>query len=267
MEEVVAYAAKLTLRNAQGELGQVGFIPDFPHSHAGLYAWMLGGVFESTRGAELAIHTQPLADAMNWQTQFYNLYTPEEIEDFVAAFTPYMSSSHPLYAERRMSCQQCHRSSAIQKKKIPASGFYESRVAMMVDGQWLLGVKGLSQEQRPVNYGVAPFPAPAAHPERANSTVVQGPAVIIPAGAVDKQAAAQLLAWMTSPEILADAAYANSFLPTSRTAAQDARFQRVPNFEVFMDLLAHAGSKNVPTTAVRPDLNQALGRIEEALLR
>jgi spermidine/putrescine-binding protein len=54
--------------------------------------------------------------------------------------------------------------------------------------------------------------------------VVQGPVLIIPAGAMDKEAAANLLAWMMSPEILAEAAYANSLLPASRTSAQDPRF-------------------------------------------
>jgi multiple sugar transport system substrate-binding protein len=267
MEELVEYAGRLTRRDVDGELSQVGFIPDLPHSHAELYAGMFGTAFDHDDASGLVIDSQPLDDALNWQKQFYNFYTPEEIEDFVAAFTPYMTSSHPLYAERRMSCQQCHRSSAIQNKKIPARGFYEGRVVMVVDGQWLLGSKGLSHDQRQVNYGMAPFPTPADHPGRSNTVVVQGPVVIIPAGAVDKQAAAQLLAWMTSPEILAEAAYANSFLPTSRTAAQDARFQQVPNFEVFMDLLANTGSRNVLTTAVREDLNQALSHIEEALRR
>jgi ABC-type glycerol-3-phosphate transport system substrate-binding protein len=111
------------------------------------------------------------------------------------------------------------------------------------------------------------FKAARLDPERSHTVVIQGPVVIIPAGAVDKEAAAQLLAWMTSPEILAEAAYAHSFLPTSRTAAQDARFQQIPNFAVFMDLLANTESRNVLTTAVREDLNQALGRIEEALRR
>ena len=68
---------------------------------------------------------------------------------------------------------------------------------MMIDGPWLVDPKAHSSDGPQVEYGVAPFPPPAAHPERANTAVIQGPVVILPAGAVDKEAAVQLLAWMT----------------------------------------------------------------------
>ena len=63
--------------------------------------------------------------------------------------------------------------------------------------------------------------------------------VILPAGGRNLEAAARLLAWMMSPEIVAEGTYANATLPTSRRAARDARFQQLPNWSVFMDLLAH----------------------------
>jgi ABC-type glycerol-3-phosphate transport system substrate-binding protein len=71
--------------------------------------------------------------------------------------------------------------------------------------------------------------------------------VIIPARAVDKEAAVHLLAWMTSPEIVAEAAHTNSFLPTSQKAAQDPRFQQNPDL-MFMDLLAHPNAWPAITT-------------------
>ncbi len=266
VEELVEYAKELTVRDEEGKLSQVGFIPDFPRSHADLYVRMLGGAFYSDNGAELTVNSQPVIDALNWQMQFYNSYTPEDLKDFVSSFTPYMTSQHPIFAGRRMSCQQCHRSSPIQNGKTPDTGFYEGRIAMMIDGQWQASPDALSHEEPQVNYGVAPFPPPSAHSERANTAVVRGPVVIIPAGAMDKEAAVQLLAWMASPEILAEAAYANSLLPTSRTAAQDPRFQQIPNFEVFVDLLAHPNAKPAVTTPISSELNEALGQVEEELL-
>lgn len=117
-----------------------------------------------------------------------------------------------------------------------------------------------------LNYGAAPFPPPAGHPERANTAVVQGPVVIIPAGAMDKDAAIQLLAWMMSPEIVAQETYANSSLPTSRAAAQDPRFQQIPNFEVFMGLLDHPNAAHIATTSISLELNQVLSEVEKELL-
>jgi multiple sugar transport system substrate-binding protein len=263
---MVEYAKELTVRDEEGELSQVGFIPDFPRSRAELYVRMFGGTFYSDEGTELTVNTQPVLDALNWQMQFYNSYAPEDLKGFVSSFTPYMTSQHPMFSGRRMSCQQCHRSSPIQNGKTPDTGFLEGRIAMMIDGQWQASPATLSQEEAQVSYGVAPFPPPSAHPERANTVVVRGPVVILPAGAMDKEAAVQLLAWMMSPETLAEAAYANSLLPTSRTAAQDPRFQQIPSLGAFVDLLAHPNAKPAVTTPISLELNEALGQGEEELL-
>jgi multiple sugar transport system substrate-binding protein len=266
MEELLEYASKLTIRDEKGELGQVGFIPDFPRSHAELYVRMFGRAFYRDEGAELVINSQPVIDALNWQRQFYSIYAPEDLEDFVSSFTPYMTSRHPLYAGRRLSCQQCHRSSPIQSNKTPDRGFADGKIAMMIDGQWQASLHALSQDDPQVNFGFAPFPPPAKHPEQANNALAQGPVVIVPAGARDKEAAIQLLAWMTSPEIVAEAAYVHSMLPTSRAAAADPRLQQDPNSKRFVGLMAHPSAKPAVTTPITPELNEALGRIEAELL-
>jgi multiple sugar transport system substrate-binding protein len=266
MEELVDYAAKLTVRDEEGKLDQVGFIPDFPRSHTGLYVRMFGGAVYDAGGAGLTANSQAAIDAQNWQSQFYGIHAPEDLEDFVSSFTPYMDSSHPVFAGRRMSCQQCHRAAPIRSKRIPDTGFYEGRIAMMVDGQWQVHLDALSPDEPPVYYGVAPLPPPAAHPERAGTVVVQGPVVFIPAGALDKEAAANLLAWMMSPGILAEAAYAHALLPTSRLAAREPRFGEIPGFGLFVDLLAHPHAGATLTTPISQALNEALGRVEEEVL-
>ena len=267
MEELVEVAAKLTVRDEEGALGQVGFVPDFPRSHLDLYARMFGGGFYSDGGAALAVNSQPVIDGLNWQRQFYDVYGGKDLKDFVSSFTPYMTSSHPLYAGRRLSCQQCHRSSAIQNGKTPDTGFFEGMIAMMVDGEWQARASALSGEGSMVDYGIAPFPPPAAHPERANTAIVRGPVLMVPAEAMDKEAVVQLLAWMTSPEIVAEVAHANSFLPTSRAAAQDPRFERVPGFETFLDLMTRPDASLAVTTPICSELNEALGQVEAEVLR
>jgi multiple sugar transport system substrate-binding protein len=267
MEELVEVAGKLTVRDEEGELSQVGFIPDFPRSHADLYIRMFGGAFYSDEGTRLTVNSEPVLDAMIWQRQFYEIYAPEELKDFVSSFTPYATSSHPLYAARRLSCQQCHRSSPIQNGKTPDVGFFEGKVAMMVDGEWQASANALSGDGFPVDFGVAPFPPPAAHPETANGAVVRGPVLVVPAGAIDKEAGLQLLTWMISPEIVAEAAHAHSFLPASRTAARDPRFQQMPNLEVFAGLLTRPGTGPAFTTPIRSKLNEVLGQVEAEVLR
>ena len=134
----------------------------------------------------------------------------------------------------------------------------------MASGRW--GRNTIRAVQPDLNYGVAPFPPAAAHPERENTTLVQGAVVVMPAKGKDKAAAAKLLAWMMSPEIAAEAAYVHSSLPTSRTAAQDARFQQIPNFTVFMELMAHPNASGSDPTTRSPEINQALLQAERDLL-
>jgi ABC-type glycerol-3-phosphate transport system substrate-binding protein len=136
----------------------------------------------------------------------------------------------------------------------------------MIDGEWLASLSALSQGESRVNFGVAPVPPPSAHPERANTTVIQGPVVFIPAGAMDKEAAADLLAWMMSPEIVAEETYTTSSLPTSRQAALDPRFHDIPSFELFLDLLAHPNARPAVTTPINLEINEALGQVEVELL-
>jgi multiple sugar transport system substrate-binding protein len=239
MEEMVEYGNALTVRDEMGELSQVGFVPDFFRSHADLYA----GMFTREEGTGLTASSQSAIDALAWERQFYRTTTPEDVEDYLSSFTPYMTSHHNLYAGRRLDCQQCHRSSPIQNGKTPAAGLRKGRLAMMVDAQWCVMSNGLSREELAETYGVAPIAPLSAHPERAMTTLVQGPVVIIPTGAVDKEAAAGLLAWMMSPQVVAEVAYDTSTLPTSRTAARDPRFHEIPYFQLFMDLMAHPNAR------------------------
>lgn len=266
MEELVEVADKLTGRDKKGELSQAGFIPGFPRSHTDLYVRMFGGAFYKERGAELALSSQPVVEALRWQAQFNSIYDSEDLADFVSSFTPYMASQHPTFAGRRMSCQQCHRSMPLQNKRTPDTGFFEGKIAMMIDGPWQVNPEARSNDESPLDYGVAPFPPPVAYPERANTTVVRGPVVIIPAGAVDKEAATQLLAWMASPEIEAEAANTFSFLPTSRTALQDPRFRQNPNTQALAGLMAQPNAEAAVSTPISSELNEALARIEAEVL-
>ena len=119
---------------------------------------------------------------------------------------------------------------------------------MMIDGEWQVSSDEFSEEQFLLNYGVAPFPPSMEHPESAKTTVVQGPVVIIPKGTIDKAAAVRLLAWMISPENLAEAADVHFMLPVTRMATQDARFQKNPAFKLFIELMDSTNTRIIITS-------------------
>ena len=239
MEELAEFADKLTIKDDSGDLTQVGFIPDFSWSHTDLYARMFGGFWYSDDGTQVTLDSQPMIDALKWQQQFYSKYGADQVLAFTSAMGGYMS---------------------------PDQGFYAGKIAMMVEGEWQVGPNFIQQFKPELNYGVAPFPPPADHPDRAGTVVSQGTVALIPAGVKDQDASAKLLAWMMSPEVLADEMIANYNLPTSNKAAADPRFQENEKFVIFMDLMAGQNAKPAITTPISSELNEALAQIEEQVL-
>ena len=139
-------------------------------------------------------------------------------------------------------------------------------MAMYVDGEWMTGPNFISAFKPEASYGVAPFPPPADHPERANTGVVQGTVAVIPSGAKDKEASARLLAWMMSPAIVAEEFCFNANLPTSKKAAADPCFTENAKFKVFMDLMANPNATHIITTPISLEFNDAYATVFEQVV-
>jgi multiple sugar transport system substrate-binding protein len=239
LEELVEFADRLTIVEADGTISQIGFIPNFSWSHLGLYTRMFGGYWYNEDGTELTLTSQPVVDALLWQQQFYTKYGADQVLRFMSGMGGYMS---------------------------PDQGFYAGKIAMMVEGEWQTGPNFIQNFKPELFYGVAPFPYPEAHPERANTNLLEGTVAMIPAGVADKEAAASLLAWMMSPEILAEEMVANYNLPTSNAAAADPRFHENEKFEVFLNLMADPNATTGIYTSINGEVNTALEQIEEQVL-
>lgn len=240
IEELVEYADLLTKVGADGKLEQIGFIPDMSWSHSDLYVRVFGGFWYSDDGTQLTANSQPVVDALLWQQQFYTKYGIDEVLAFASGFGEYMSPDHPFYA---------------------------GKAAMMVEGEWQTGPNFISNFKPELNYGVAAFPPPAAHPERSGTIVNQGTVVVIPSGAKDKEASARLLAWMMTPAIVAEEFCFNANLPTSKKAAEDPCFAALgPKFQVFVDLMSSQNAYAVITTPISLELNDAFSAVEEQVL-
>jgi len=240
MEELAEFADKMTVRDASGNLTQVGFLPDQGWGHDDLYVRMFGGFWYSEDGRQLTINSQPMIDSLLWQQQFYAKYGADEVLALSSGWADaYMSGDYP---------------------------FYTGKMAMYVDGEWMTGPNFISAFKPEASYGVAPFPPPADHPERANTAVVQGTVAVIPEGVKDKDASAKLLAWMMSPEIVAEEFCFNANLPTSKKAAKDPCFTENPKFKVFTDLMASPNATYIITTPISLELNDAYGVVFERVV-
>ena len=267
MEELTEFAQVLTQVEGDGNPIRMGFMPDFSRSHSDLYARMLGGSWFTEGGSKVTANSIPVAESLKWQAQFFEGYPPAGMKKFALSVNGFINSSHPEYGGARLDCQQCHRAKPAKENKIPDHSFFEGKLAMIVAGQWQEGGAYIPHFKPDLNYGVAAFPPPAGHPERAGTSIIQGPVVVIPSGAVDQHAAVELLAWMMSPEIVAEISLANALLPTSQTAAADPRFQQMPSYELFMSLLSGPNAYVNPASPFYFELNQAVQAAEKAILQ
>lgn len=237
MEELAQFADKLTKVDADGNLTQVGFLPDQGWDHSDLYVRMMGDFWYSPDGQHVTANNQAMIDQMTWQQQFYKKYGSDKVLAFSSGWADqYMSADYP---------------------------FYTGKMAMYVDGEWMTGPNFISAFKPEASYGVAPFPPPAAHPERANTATVGGTVAVIPSGAKNKDASAKLLAWMMSPPIVAEEFCFNANLPTSKKAAEDKCFTQNPKFKVFMDLMASPNATYIITTPISLEFNDAYGVVLE----
>src|SRR5258706_12523147 len=240
MEQLAEFSDKLTKVAADGAVEQVGFLPDMGWDHSDLYTNMFGGFWYNEDGTKMTANSQPVVDALTWEQQFYTKPGVDKVMAFSSGWADtYMSGDYP---------------------------FYTGKLAMYVDGEWMTGPNFISAFKPEASYGVAPFPPPADHPERANTATVGGTVAVIPSGAANKDASAKLLAWMMSPAIVAEEFCFNANLPTSKKAAQDKCFTDNPKFKVFVDLMADANAKYMITSPISTELNDAYGTTEATIL-
>ena len=240
LEELQAYSDKLTKKDDKGNYTQIGFIPDYPWSNQGTVNYLFGGSNYADGGRKLTINSQANIDAYKWAQSFYDRYGAKQVLDFKSGFGDYASSEN---------------------------GFYTGKVAMYMDGEWQPGPNFIPKFKPELNYGVAPAPVPAAKSDMYGSATVGGTIVVVPASTKDKAATAKLLAWMESPEIVAEVMSQFANLPSSKKAAQDPRFKSIKNFQTFIDVMANPNSKGLLNSPVNQELNDAMGKAEERILQ
>jgi len=241
LDELAEMSKLLTKVDADGKVTQAGFIPDFSWGHNDLYVQRFGGFWYSPDGTELTVNSDAMVNAYEWQQQFYcDGITPEQMLDFAASFGDYGSSEQ---------------------------AFYAGKTAFQVDGEWQVGPNFIPQFAPGLNYGIAAFPVDPNNADKEGSGVVQGTVALIPAKAVNKDWSSKLLAWMMSPEIVAEEMSYNANLPTSKKAAQDPRFKEIEGFDTFIEIMGNPASTHVITSPISLEINDALGVAEEKILR
>lgn len=163
LEQLVDYADKLTRFGLEGQLDQLGFLPDKPSSNLWIYSYLQGGYWYSENLAQLTVSSQPVKDALLWESQFYTKYD----SDLVSAFL--VNKGEDL--------------------------FLNGNVAMVIAPAGMVFPEDL-------NVGVSQIPFPSEAFERTGTFLFGGKTIVIPKIA-DSQKTRKFIEWMISPEISA----------------------------------------------------------------
>jgi len=241
LDELVAMSKQLTKMDADGNITQAGFIPDFSWGHIDLYDQRFNGSWYNADGTELTVNSDAVVNAMKWEQQFYcDGIKPQQLLDFVATGGDYMASEQLFYA---------------------------GKTAFQVDGEWQVGPNFIPAIAPSLNYGITAFPVDTGNPDKEGSGVVQGTVVLIPSKAANKEWSGKLLNWMVSPDIVAEEFSYNANLPTSKKAAEDPRFAEIKGFDTFINIMANPASTEFTTSPIQQELTDEMGVVEEKVLR
>jgi ABC-type glycerol-3-phosphate transport system substrate-binding protein len=146
--------------------------------------------------------------------------------------------------------------------------FFTGRVAMKLDGEW--NPSWCRKYAPGLEYGVAPSPVPAAHPERARSTWFGGNMICIPKGSKHPKEAWDLLVWMQTDEAQVLFAGKMNNVPNSRSALKSPALRTGDDHKVkfgkFLDLADTPNSGNFPALPVSGLYNAELAAARDLIL-
>jgi multiple sugar transport system substrate-binding protein len=222
MEELAELAVKLTIRK-DGGITQLGLQP--PDDMYPIVAAFGGPLFDPESRQVTPDHPYVVA-AYTWYARLIgNMGGYEEVNSFRAGFGQAQGSNNP---------------------------FFVGKVAMMMNGEW--NPYWIYRYAPGLDYGVAPMPPPAGHPELSRPTWLGGNMFCIPRGSKNAKAAWDLLVWMQTDEAQILFASAMNNVPNQRSSLPSSVLRDGADYKVkfrtFLDLASSPNTANFPALPV-----------------
>ena len=226
LEQLTEYADQLTRFGLEGQLDQVGFLPDKITSHLWIYTYLQGGFWYSSDLSHLTVNSQSVQDALLWESQFYTKYDSELVRDFQA-----------------------------KKGENP---FIDGSVALLIAPAGLIFPEDMN-----IGAGLIPFPGDAL--EKTGTFLFGGKMIVTPKTA-DSQNVKRFLEWMISPEISAQVACNEKDFPANHQGLRDPCFSDRFNVEDFVPMLESTIGYVRLSTPASSELETVLSQVEEQVL-
>jgi multiple sugar transport system substrate-binding protein len=223
IEQLTAYAKKLTKRDKNGNLKVVGFDPfiGWYTNSNDRFIGMFGGKWVDSSGKSILAKDPAWAKLLRWQKSLVDWYGHDKLVKFHAAEGDEYS---------------------------PSNGFETGKLAMNLDGEWRVAF--IAAEKPGLDYGTAPLPVDGAHPELYGSSALNGSIAGIPKNAKHKDQAWALLKYLTTQDHpLAQLSNGLRNVPTTKSSLKSPEIKPDKRFSVFLKIYAHPKSSTVPITA------------------
>jgi multiple sugar transport system substrate-binding protein len=231
LDELTADAKKLTVKNPDGSLKTVGFLPlfDFYENAAAHLAPAVGAKWLTDDGKS-AIAADPAWKALlTWQKSLVDWYGYDNLQKFRASLGDEFSGDN---------------------------AFQKGQVAINVDAEYRLA---FIKDQAPaLKYGVAALPT--TDPARYGAGYVTGNIVGISKNAKNPEAAWELIKYLTTNDTaIVKLANLIKNIPTTTASLADAGLQDDPDFKPFLDIFANPNSSTTPPSASGPAYQETFG--------
>ncbi len=236
IEELDAFAEKLTKRDENGKIVRMGFMPSEPGWWNWGWGYFFGGKLYDGKGHITANSPENLR-AFRWVQSYAKKYNVKDLQVFQSGFGNFSS---------------------------PQNAFLAGKVSMELQGVWMYNF--INKYAPHLKWACAPFPPPADRPDLANSTPVDIDTLVIPTGAKHPREAFEFIKFVQSRkgmELLCLGQRKHT--PLSTNSPEFLRNHPHPYLHVFINLAKSPNTFSTPKIGVwrefQDEMNNAFSNI------
>ncbi len=213
LEELFAYAKKLTKKDAKGNITQMGFIPDYPWIDNVFWPVIFNGSWDDGSG-KLTANQEANVKAIDYQMNYYREFGQESIDKFKSGMGGLETPQDPILT---------------------------GKLSMIIGWEnWYVNHRGEDKE-----VGVAPFPYPAANPELKGSGMVSPIAMFIPSKAKHQDEAWKVMQYLLGEDVQIEYSIEFGSIPVLTKALDNPKLTKNQEVKELWDYYESAKNPNL----------------------